>query len=44
MSDNTHEFVEKVHNTQAKQKRNQEHQGKGSPNSKLPTKKHGTKK
>lgn len=42
--DNTHEFVEKLHDTQAKEARNKEHQGKGTPSEKLPNKKHGTQK
>lgn len=42
--DNTHEFVEKLHETQAKQELNKEHHGKGTPSDKLPTKQHGTKK
>ncbi|GAB6991184.1 DUF4023 domain-containing protein [Paenibacillus pini] len=40
----THEFVEKVHETQEKDRKNKEHNGKGQPNSVLPTKQHGTNK
>ncbi|WP_081765509.1 DUF4023 domain-containing protein [Paenibacillus pini] len=29
----THEFVEKVHETQEKDRKNKEHNGKGQPNS-----------
>jgi len=42
--DDTHEFVEKLHDTQRKAAKNQETQGKGTPNKKLPTKQHGTNK
>ncbi|WP_084402834.1 DUF4023 domain-containing protein [Paenibacillus antarcticus] len=42
--DDTHEFVEKLHDTQKKAARNKEHQGKGTPSQKLPTKQHGTQK
>ncbi|MBB3111250.1 hypothetical protein FHS18_003318 [Paenibacillus phyllosphaerae] len=40
MSESTSEFVAKVKDTQEKQLKNQEHQGKGTPSSKLPTKQH----
>lgn len=42
--DNTHEFVEKLHDTQEKAARNKKHQGKGAPSQKLATKQHGTQK
>ena len=42
--DNTHEFVKKLHDTQAKAERNKEHQGKGSPSNKLSNKQHSTNK
>lgn len=41
--DNTHEFVEKVHDTQEKARKNKDSKGKG-PSAKLPTKQHGTNK
>ncbi|WP_379137734.1 DUF4023 family protein [Paenibacillus sp. sgz500958] len=41
--DNTHEFVEKLHDTQKKAEKNK-HSGKGSQNKVLPTKQHGTNK
>ncbi|MDQ0194095.1 DUF4023 domain-containing protein [Paenibacillus wynnii] len=41
--DNTHEFVEKLHDTQKKAEKNKKH-GKGTPNENLPTKQHGTNK
>jgi hypothetical protein len=37
---NTEEFVEKIHDTQAKDEKNREEQGKKTPSSKLPTKQH----
>lgn len=40
----THEYVEKLHDTQRKAEKNRQHQGKGTPSDKLPTKQHGTKK
>ena len=42
--DSTHEFVEKLHDTQAKAAKNKEHQGKGTPSQRMPTKQHGTQK
>lgn len=42
--DNTHEFVEKLHDTQEKDEKNRKHQGKGTPSDKLPTKQHSTNK
>lgn len=42
--DNTHEFVEKLHDTQKKAAKNQAHQGKKTPNTKLPNKQHSTNK
>ncbi|WP_223067315.1 DUF4023 family protein [Paenibacillus caui] len=41
--ENTHEYVEKLHENQAKAERNRK-RGKGSPNAALPTKQHGTNK
>ncbi|WP_340006800.1 DUF4023 domain-containing protein [Paenibacillus sp. FSL K6-0276] len=38
--DDTHAFVEKVHDTQKKAEKNKEHHGKGTPSQKLPTKQH----
>ncbi len=38
--DNTHEFVEKLHDKQEKDERNKKRQGKGNPNEKLPSKQH----
>jgi hypothetical protein len=38
--DSTHEFVKKVHDTQDKDKRNKEHQGKGTPSDQLSNKQH----
>ncbi|UHA75491.1 DUF4023 domain-containing protein [Paenibacillus sp. 481] len=43
MSD-THEFVEKVHDTQQKAQKNKQHYGKGSPGNNLPGKQHSTNK
>lgn len=42
--ENTHEFVEKMKSNAEKARHNKENHGKGSPNSKLPTKQHGTNK
>ncbi|WP_082865795.1 DUF4023 domain-containing protein [Paenibacillus crassostreae] len=42
--DSTHEFVEKIHDTQAKDKRNKEHQGKGTPDRQLPNNQHSKTK
>lgn len=42
--ENTHDFVEKVHETQAKEEKNKIHNGKGSPSGRLPNKQHGTQK
>ncbi|MGE8204832.1 DUF4023 family protein [Heyndrickxia sp. NPDC080065] len=41
--ENTHDFVEKLHNDQEKAEQNRK-RGKGSPGKKLPTKQHGTNK
>lgn len=40
--ENTHEFVEKIHDKQEKDERNRK-RGKGTPSDRLPTKQHGTK-
>ncbi|MFC5470291.1 DUF4023 family protein [Cohnella suwonensis] len=46
--DDTHQFVEKLHDTQRKDKRNRERQGRGNEgenaSSKLPGKQHSTNK
>ncbi|NHN32383.1 DUF4023 domain-containing protein [Paenibacillus agricola] len=42
--DSTHEFVEKLHDTQKKAEANKKHQGKGTPSDKLPNKQHTTNK
>lgn len=42
--ENLHDFVEKVHDTQAKQEKNKKHNGKGNPAGQLPSKPHGTQK
>ncbi|WP_074048578.1 DUF4023 domain-containing protein [Paenibacillus ihumii] len=42
--DSTHDFVEKVHDKQEKDRRNKERHGKGNPAGQLPTKQHGTQK
>lgn len=42
--DNTHEFVEKLHEDQAKAKQNEKRQGKENANRKLPNKQHSTNK
>ncbi|KAA8997539.1 DUF4023 domain-containing protein [Paenibacillus spiritus] len=42
--DNTREFVDKLHEQQNKERKNQEHQGKGSPGNRLPNKQHSTNK
>lgn len=42
--EDTHKFVEKLHERQKKDQKNKEHQGNGTPNEKLPTKQHGTNK
>lgn len=42
--DDTHEFVEKIHENQDKQKQNEKHQRKGHDSHKLPSKKHNTNK
>jgi len=39
-NNNTHEFVEKLHERQEKDKDNKERQGKGHPSKKLPNKLH----
>ncbi|RHW41471.1 DUF4023 domain-containing protein [Neobacillus notoginsengisoli] len=38
--DNTHEFVEKIHEKQRKDKQNKKRQGKGNPSDQLPNKQH----
>lgn len=38
--ENTHEFVEKLHDTQKKDKENKEKQGKGHPDKQLPNNQH----
>ncbi|MBO9607179.1 MAG: DUF4023 domain-containing protein [Paenibacillaceae bacterium] len=42
--DNTQQFVEKLHDQQAKDEANRKHQGKGSPEKKLSNKQHATNK
>ncbi|MDF2669079.1 MAG: hypothetical protein K0R67_1385 [Paenibacillus sp.] len=42
--DNTHEYVEKLHENQKKAKKNKEHQGDGNPSKKLSSKQHSTNK
>ncbi|GGG00589.1 DUF4023 domain-containing protein [Paenibacillus aceti] len=42
--DNTHEFVEKLHDKQAKDEAGKRRQGKGNPAGKLASKKHSTQK
>ncbi|MBP1990014.1 DUF4023 domain-containing protein [Paenibacillus eucommiae] len=42
--ENTHDFVQKLQETQEKAEENQKHQGKGSPAKKLASKQHGTNK
>lgn len=36
--------IDKIHETQEKDRKNKEHQGEGNPQKKLPTKQHGTNK
>jgi hypothetical protein len=38
--DNTHEFVEKLHERQRKDEQNKKRQGKGHPSARLPNKQH----
>lgn len=38
--ESTEQFLEKLHETQAKDEKNRERQGKGTPSAKLPTKQH----
>ncbi|MGO4887629.1 DUF4023 domain-containing protein [Anaerobacillus sp. MEB173] len=38
--ENTHEFVEKIHEKQKKDQQNKKRQGKGDPATKLPSKGH----
>ncbi|OXM86489.1 DUF4023 domain-containing protein [Paenibacillus rigui] len=38
------QFVEKIHDKQAKDEKNRRHQGKGTPGDKLPNKQHSTNK
>lgn len=40
----THDFVEKLHETQEKAEKNKKHQGKGNAGNKLPNKQHSTNK
>jgi len=42
--DSTRDFVEKVHDTQEKARKNKQHNGQGSPEKKLPGKQHSTNK
>ncbi|GAA0136409.1 hypothetical protein YSY43_32500 [Paenibacillus sp. YSY-4.3] len=42
--DSTHEFVEKVHDKQEKDRRNKERYGKGNPAGQLVSKPHSTQK
>jgi hypothetical protein len=42
--ENTHDFVENVHDKQKKDKLNKKHQGKGTPADKLSNKQHSTNK
>ncbi|MCG7408213.1 DUF4023 domain-containing protein [Paenibacillus sp. ACRRX] len=42
--DNTHDFVQKVHENQEKARKNQQHHGKGTPGDKLPGKQKSTNK
>ena len=39
-NNNTHEFVEKLHEKQEKDRKNKEHQGDNHPGKKLPNHKH----
>lgn len=41
--EDTHEFVEKIHDKQTKDLKNKKH-GKGNPAGQLPTKQHSTQK
>ncbi|OCA83035.1 HemX protein [Bacillus sp. FJAT-27225] len=38
--ENTHEFVEKIHEKQRKDEQNKKRQGKGNPSRQLPNKQH----
>ncbi|UOE96230.1 MULTISPECIES: DUF4023 domain-containing protein [Bacillaceae] len=38
--ENTHEFVEKIHEKQRKDEQNRKRQGDGKPSKKLPNKQH----
>lgn len=38
--DNTHDFVEKIHDKQRKAEKNKKNQGYSRPSNKLPSKKH----
>ncbi|ADU32465.1 DUF4023 domain-containing protein [Evansella cellulosilytica] len=42
--ENTHEFVENLHDKQSKAERNKKRQGTGNPSHKLPNKQHSTNK
>jgi hypothetical protein len=42
--EDTHEFVEKIHEKQRKDELNKKHQGGGVPSKKLPNKQHSTNK
>jgi hypothetical protein len=42
--ESTHDFVEKLHDTQKKAELNKKHQGKGTPAERLAKKQHGTNK
>ncbi|WP_202967414.1 DUF4023 domain-containing protein [Paenibacillus beijingensis] len=42
--ENTHDFVEKLQDTQKKAEQNKKHQGQGNPGQQLPNKQHSTNK
>jgi hypothetical protein len=42
--ESTRDYVKKLHETKAKDEKNQEHQGKGNNSEKLPSKQHSTNK
>ena len=42
--ESTQEFVDKLHDTQAKDEKNREHQGNGNPAGKLANKQHANNK
>jgi hypothetical protein len=43
-NNSTHDFVEKIHDTQKKQEHNLKSHGQGNSGQKLPTKQHSTNK